>query len=131
MSTIWQMVRVMKLFEAAENGYLNEVKRLVIDWGVDPNVRERHGITPLHYAARNGHLEVVEFLLEHGADPNARIKYGYTPLHVAAFHCNDVAASILIDHGADPTIKDNEGRTPSDVFRKRCSTGNYILLGIL
>jgi FOG: Ankyrin repeat len=103
MSTIWQMVRVMKLFEAAENGYLNEVKRLVIDWGVDPNVRERHGVTPLHYAARNGHLDVVEFLLEHGADPNVQDNDGKTPLHYATTHCNFAEASVLLDYGGHPT----------------------------
>ena len=74
---------------------------------------------------------MIRLLLEHGADPNAKDDRGWTPLHRAAFHCNDVATRILIDHGADLTIKNNEGRTPSDVFRERCSTGNYILLRIL
>jgi len=35
------------LFDAVETGDLAEVKRLVVDCGVDPNIR-KYGNTPLH-----------------------------------------------------------------------------------
>jgi len=103
-----------RLFRAAMNGDLNEVKLLVIDCGLDPNARNNIGSTPLHDAAWSGHPEVVRFLLERGVDPNIRNNDGWTPLHSEAFRCRIDVARILLDHGADPTIRDNEGRTPLD-----------------
>ena len=38
------------------------------------------GSTPLHYAARNGHLEVVQLLLRHRADKELKDKDGSKPV---------------------------------------------------
>jgi len=73
-----------RLFLAAASGDLDEVKRLVLDCGVDPNAKDVVGETPLHYAALEGHPDVAKLLLEHGADPNAKDYKGDTPLHYAA-----------------------------------------------
>jgi len=69
----------------------------------------------LHFAARDGHLEVVKLLLERGVDPNVRNNHDSTPLHYAAKKCHVDVARVLLDHGADPTIRDNKGRTPLDI----------------
>ncbi len=45
---------------------------------------DEDGLTPLHYAARYSHLQVVKLLVERGADVNARAEDGITPLHFAA-----------------------------------------------
>jgi len=138
------------LFDAVATGDLAEVKRLVVDCGVDPNVREDdYGATPLHYAAAYGYSEIVEFLLEHGADPNIRSKkYGITPLHFAAafdypkivellhkkglsdyddtplqaaeFNYPEVV-KLLLEHGANPNIQENKyGWTPLHFAVKNC-----------
>jgi len=65
-----------RLFSAAASGDLDEVKRLVLDCGLDPNIKDDFGNTPLHNAAGGGHLDVVKLLLEHGADPNVKGNYG-------------------------------------------------------
>jgi len=105
---------------AAGSGDLDEVERLVVDCGVDPNIQNNDGITPLHLAAGNGRLEVVKLLLEHGADPNVQDHDGRTPLHFAVEGCYVDVVRVLLDHGADPTIRDNKGRTPLDIGSK-CS----------
>ena len=44
------------------------------------------GRTPLHYAARNGHLEMVKLLVEkYCADPFAEAKQGVTPFQLAVW----------------------------------------------
>lgn len=44
------------------------------------NQRTKDGMTPLHYAARAGHSDVVKVLLKHGADTNATDHDGGTPI---------------------------------------------------
>ena len=56
---------------------------------VENNITEgRHGLTAMHIAASQGHLEIVKFLAENGSDKNpaAADVYGFTPLHFAAMN---------------------------------------------
>lgn len=57
-----------RLFRAAMNGDLDEVKRVVIDCGLDPNARNNIGSTPLHDAAYRCRVDVARVLFDHGAD---------------------------------------------------------------
>ncbi|KAL4879207.1 ankyrin repeat-containing domain protein [Aspergillus karnatakaensis] len=50
------------LFWAAGNGHGGAVS-LLARYGADVDIRDRNGITPLHWAARKEQLEVVEILL--------------------------------------------------------------------
>ncbi len=51
---------------------------------VDVNAIDDEKLTPLHFAAENGHLEVVNELLKMEADMKARDDIGDTPVHKAA-----------------------------------------------
>ena len=51
----------------------------LLEAGADPDARTEGGLTPLHHAARSGHVAAVAALLEAGADPDARTEGGSTP----------------------------------------------------
>lgn len=53
------------------------------DQGVDPNLRDGDGATPLHFAASRGHLTAVRWLLSHGAKLSLD-KFGKSPINDAA-----------------------------------------------
>lgn len=55
------------LIGAARAGDAGAVKEL-IDLGVEINLKDNNGWTPLNYAAGKGYLEIVRLLVKHGAD---------------------------------------------------------------
>jgi len=73
---------------------------VLIGAGADVNVVNDSGATPLHLAARRGHIKVVELLVEHKADVNAKDKQGRTPLAEALEHKNSAVAETLQKAGA-------------------------------
>jgi uncharacterized protein len=71
------------LLTMVENGYVSMVT-LLLEKGVDPNVKDSMGRTALLLAVSNGKEEVVELLLEKEADLNASNSVGRTALMLAA-----------------------------------------------
>ena len=55
------------------------------------NATTSAGETPLHNAARNGHVSIVATLLALGAGVNAKENSGHTPLRVAAANCGNIS----------------------------------------
>lgn len=85
------------------------VRALIQRYGADPNVQDGRGFTPLHYAASNGNLAVVEKLVLHGADVNALVagdESPVTPLYLATQFGMDRVAAFLHAHGADDLDRD-------------------------
>ncbi|CAK9173918.1 unnamed protein product [Ilex paraguariensis] len=85
------------------------------------------GITALHMAALNGHVESVQLLLDLGASAAEvtvedgttidLIGAGSTPLHYAACGGNAQCCQILIARGASLTAENSNGWTPLMVAR--------------
>ncbi|GAA6037584.1 hypothetical protein JCM8097_006126 [Rhodosporidiobolus ruineniae] len=71
------------------------------------NQPDDQGITPLHWAAINGHLLFAKDLLRRGADVDARGgELEGTPLHWAARGGHLPLVHLLLSHSADPTLRD-------------------------
>ncbi|HEX5110021.1 MAG TPA: ankyrin repeat domain-containing protein [Vicinamibacterales bacterium] len=70
------------------------------------------GLTPLLYAARQGHLEAVRVLLEHGSNVNELSADRTTPLMMAVINGRFDLAMFLLERGADPKIATVAGGTP-------------------
>ncbi|GMF34387.1 unnamed protein product [Phytophthora fragariaefolia] len=78
---------------AAESGHVQVLKFLVAAAALDPDesTRGRHGVTPLHVAARLGRADAVRYLVARGdVNVNARDARGMTPLHHACDYPNAV-----------------------------------------
>ena len=68
-----------ELLEKCVNGTVEEVSRL-LDEGVNVNVTDGEGNSPLLIAIMNGSYPISNFLLERGANPNAPNMFGNTPV---------------------------------------------------
>ena len=98
------------LMLAALHGLLAECQGL-IERGADVN---KPGWAPLHYAATNGHLSVMQLLIEENAYLDAESPNGSTPLMMAAHYGTPSAVKLLLESGADPTLKNSLGLSAID-----------------
>ena len=89
-----------------------EIAEILIAEGADVNAGDQ--MTPLHYAASEGHKEVAELLISKGANVDAQSFVGMTPLREAANQGHDSIVELLVTKGADVNLKDSDGRTPLD-----------------
>ena len=65
------------------NNFLNAVKYLVEEHGVDVNVADAWGYTPLHYASVRGGNDLIEYLVSQGADVRAISRLGQSTADMA------------------------------------------------
>ena len=98
------------LMMACLKGHL-ELARKLIARDADVN---KTGWTPLHYAATNGHVAIIELLLEQHAYIDAESPNGTTPLMMAAQYGSPAAVKVLLEAGADPKLKNQLGLTAID-----------------
>lgn len=69
-------------------------------------------MTPLLYAAREGHSELVAHLLDAGAEIDGAEANGITPLLMAISNDRAQTARLLIERGASLDVQDWYGRSP-------------------
>ena len=74
---------------------------------------QKDGWSPLHYAATGGSAAIVRLLLSRGAALEARSPNGSTPLMMAARYGNEEAVDALLAAGADRTAKNDLGMDAS------------------
>lgn len=96
----------LPLFDKAE-----AITSLLIERGANVESSDGSGMRPLHFAARNGAIEVIKLLLGAKADVNSRSNLGQTPLHLASIHMKMEAVNLLLTRGSGINEVDKEGWT--------------------
>ncbi|XP_073837777.1 protein phosphatase 1 regulatory subunit 16A-like isoform X2 [Musca autumnalis] len=101
---------------ATERQMLRDLQQVSKNGG-DLEQSDEQGATPLHIAAANGYIKVVEFLLEQHVNVNAVDKEMWSPVHAAAHWDHLEVLEMLAQCGADLNIKNKDDETPSDVCK--------------
>ena len=81
--------------------------------GVEPDVPDGDGRTPLFHAAARGNILTVQALLSAGANPNLTDRKGRMPLYYAAGRGHYRIVEILLDLGVPTHLEDEDGQTPA------------------
>ena len=109
----YRVVALVSLLHlAAYWGWSNVVTALVDKCAA--NCKDEKGHIPLHYAAYNGHYEVVKyFVVKILCDPMVRNNDGWTPLHCACSngHLN-IAKYLIREEHCNPSCENNDGDIP-------------------
>ena len=77
----------------------------------NPTLNPR-GFTALHFAATDGHLELVKFIVKNSINPNPGSANGITPFHNAARNGHLQVCEFFLDTIVDKNPRDNAGNTP-------------------
>ena len=91
-----------------------EILDVVLCHFADIDKKDSVGLSPIHWACRDGHLNVVEYILKEHPSlvHNTDNPYKFTPLHWASRRGFKEIVELLIAKGASKTAKSKSGFTP-------------------
>lgn len=92
-----------------------EIINLLLDHGVDVNMRDAWGMTPLHRAAGANRAFSVQAFIDNGADITIVDEDGQTAFHRAVYKNAKAIAISLLEAGIDTEIRDKSGKTALDI----------------
>ncbi|XP_027621719.1 ankyrin repeat, SAM and basic leucine zipper domain-containing protein 1 [Tupaia chinensis] len=103
---------------------------LLLSRNADPNVPCRRLMTPIMYAARDGHPQVVALLVAHGAEINTQDENGYTALTWASRQGHKNVVLKLLELGANKMLQTKDGKTPSEIAKRNKHLEIFNLLSL-
>ncbi|KAJ7977476.1 putative Ankyrin repeat family protein [Quillaja saponaria] len=95
---------------------------------MDMNLADSDGRTPIHVAAVQGHVKVIEFCLSIGGNPDTVDRKGWTPLHYAASEGYLEAVRCLLNCSNAKYVVNKDGKT---AFSLAVDNGHSHLLDLL
>ena len=78
--SLYQYLKNCQLHEAAKTDKIDKVRKLLEEGHPVNALDSRFGLTPLHFAVRNGRVAVARLLIENGASLTQPSTQGITPL---------------------------------------------------
>jgi len=78
--SIYKYLKNCKLHEASKTDNIDKVRKLLNEGHLVNALDSRFGLTPLHFAVRNGRMEIAQLLIENGASLTQPSAQGITPL---------------------------------------------------
>lgn len=93
----------------------SELIEYFVQKGINPNLENNDGYSPIHLAIINGHIDIVRILIENaGISPEHRESKNLkaTLMHFAAIYGRDDIIQFLVEKSANLNLLDNSGKTP-------------------
>jgi len=100
------------IFHFIREGNAMQVRMWLDDTEHDMNQGDDHQFSPLHWAAKGGHLKILELLLGRGARVHTTNMGDDTPLHLGAAHGHREVVQTLLRQKADVNFVNEHGNTP-------------------
>ncbi|EDW80216.2 uncharacterized protein Dwil_GK21079 [Drosophila willistoni] len=125
-------VNLDDIFDIIKNGEVSEVEKLVDKFGMEClSARDRHGYTPAHWIALNGHVQLMRYLIERSApiDLPCLGTQGPRPIHWACRKGHASVVQVLLQAGVAVNAADFKGLTPLHLacMYNRTATAAYLL----
>ncbi len=117
-----------EIHRAARSGDLAKVRELVEKDPALIRLKDENGRTPLHWAARGVHFDLLRFLVEKGAEVGDADASGATALHSVAARGHLEACRLLVEKGAPVGAKNKDGAPP---FYVAATAGNREIMEYL
>lgn len=109
--SIYRYLRHCQLHEAAKGDKIERVRQLLKEGHPVDALDSRFGLTPLHFAVRNGRAEIARLLIENGASLTQPSAQGITPLDWTAEYLEPEQRKALLHlAGFEKDLQDVQGQ---------------------
>jgi ankyrin repeat protein len=108
------MLNEQQILNLCKNGQFDTAIQFLAQLpnGANVNIQDENGLSPMHFAAANGNIEMVNSLLKKGADINIKDNQDRSPMHLAASNGKTDMVWLLADNKAKIDQVDKSGATP-------------------